>query len=169
VTGKSVISAKAGAPETRSDAIVVSFDYNWYERLCRREFSVVIRKRVPITFQPAWIYFHMNSPKSSICARASLKGVGQLDLGSATDLQKSVTLSKVEIQKYFGQSDSVGAYFIQRIELARIECSIAHLQQLLVYNPPQSFFRLSKQAKIIVDQACDFETCVPRHKSERQV
>ncbi len=162
------IWAKAETPEMRSDAIVVSFDYIWYEPLHRRRFSAIIRKRVPTSFQPSWIYFHINSPKSAICARASLKGIDHLDLKSAIDIEKFLGLSRDEIISYFGHLDSIGVYLLENIELAEVEVSIGKLAERLIYNPPQSFFALSRPAKMVINQMCGFQAHRSSHISEKR-
>ena len=162
------ISAKAETPDMRSDAIVVSFDYIWYEPLRRRGFSAIIRKRVPTTFQPSWLYFHINSPKSAICARAPLAGIDHLDLKSVIKIEKSIGISRVAITDYFGHADSVGVYLLGTIELAQVEAAISKLSASLIYSPPQSFFVLSRPAKEIIDTICRFQAVHSNHRSEKR-
>jgi hypothetical protein len=165
---RSEIWAKAERADMRSDAIVVSFDHAWYGPLNRREFSAVLRKRVPTTFKPSWIYFHINTPKSAICARTSLKRIDRLDLNSAIGIAHLLRLSQNEITKYFGHShSSIGVYFLDRIELAPVEASKDRLAGRLIYNPPQSFFALSTSAKEIIDDICGFQNYGSGRRSEK--
>lgn len=165
---QSRISAKAETPASRSDAIVVSFDNTWYGPLHRRGFSAIIRKRVPTSFQPSWIYFHINSPKSAICARASLKSIECLDLKSVIKIENLLDLSRDEITKYVGPSGFIGVYQLEKIELALVEVSLNKLAEHLIYNPPQSFFSLSEPAKIIIDQLCGFRAHGSSHRLEKR-
>ncbi len=80
------IVAKASDVEEQSDGIVVSFGSEWYQPLCQRKFRAVIRKRIPKTLKPAWLYFHVNAPVSAICARAQIRAVRELKLDEANVL-----------------------------------------------------------------------------------
>ena len=150
------ISAKATSQETRSDSIVVSFDNFWYDRIRSRSFSAVIRKRVPTSFRPSWIYFHVNSPRSAICARASLTAIGSLTLDAALKIADALALSTELITSYVADAKATGVYWLGEIELAKIEVAASTLANRMSYNPPQSFFVLSKEAKRIVDEMCGF-------------
>ena len=160
------ILAKAETPENRSDAIVVSFDNIWYAPLHRHGFSAIIRKRVPTRFKPSWIYFHINAPKSAICARAPLKRIDHVDLKSVIDMKEFLGLSRDEIIKYVGPSASIGVYILERIDLAPVEVSINQLAEHLIYHPPQSFFALSTPAKTVVDRLCAFQAGRSSHRLE---
>jgi len=151
------IVAKAIASDPPSDAVVVSFDASWYERLRKKAFSAVIRKRVPTSTRPNWLYFHINSPKSAICARARLESMGRLDFNSALKMENKLSLPREDIVAYLGNDDAVGIYWIKDIEFPRTEVSTNQLNRLIVYNPPQSFFFLSPEGKRIIDEMCGFE------------
>lgn len=148
--------AKAVTADDRSDAVVVSFAEQWYERLRCGEFSLVIRKRVPTRSTPRWLYFHINAPKSAICARAEIVEVGQISLSNAIAENAKIALGKDEIRNYVGTHTSVGCYRLGQVELAPTEATLGALARRLVYHPPQSFFVLSKQARQVVDSLCGF-------------
>ena len=63
---KERVPAKAINTADQSDGIVVSFGADWHERLLEGRFTAVIRKRVPKTVTPKWLYFHINSPVKRI-------------------------------------------------------------------------------------------------------
>jgi predicted transcriptional regulator len=153
---KLMINAKAISVETRSDGIVVSFEHKWYPLIRDRAFSVVIRKRIPSSFTPKWLYFHVNSPRSSIVARASLRAVAEMSVNSTLDLANDIGLTRAEILAYVGDRQTIGVFRIRQIELARNEISKSILGQHMSYSPPQSFFILSRAAKSLVDQLCGF-------------
>jgi hypothetical protein len=160
------VVAKAGDLGTRSEAIVVSFDYKWYDRLIGRSFSTVIRKRIPTTFQPSWLYCYIKSPntqkrrkfRSAICARASLVGIDNMDLNSALEISEDLDMSKREIEAYIGNLTSIGVYRLKKIQIAKRKTTLEDLAERLIFNPPQSFFILSNDAKIIIDEMCGFDT-----------
>lgn len=150
------ISAKAKEVEDRSDAIVVSFDAKWYAPIRARTLSLVIRKRIPTSCQPKWLYFHVNSPKSAICARARLTSIAYMPTELVRTFSSELALSSREIDEYCTDLEKVGAYRIEGIELASTDISTRELQRKLIYVPPQSFMFLSKEGKAVIDVFCNF-------------
>ena len=151
------IAAKAVDPESRSEAVVVSFGSEWYDSLRGKKFSAVIRKRVPSSIRPRWLYFHINSPKSAICARATILAVEAIDRSRALKIRRDLDLSEEQIVKYFGQQDSMGCYRLGNLDYPNREVTSEQIAVHLVYHPPQSFFVLSKGAKDLLDRLCGFE------------
>lgn len=149
-------AAKAAGPENQSNAIVVSFAAAWYEAIRDLSFSAVIRKRVPKTVNPDWLYFHVNAPVGAICARAPIKKVSEVSLAAAKRLSKVLNLSPNAIDDYVGDSESIGCYDIGPIVLAMTPVKIETLRKHLTYYPPQSFFILSLEGKQIVDELAGF-------------
>jgi hypothetical protein len=150
------IPAKAAMPEDRSDAIVVSFEYKWYTAIIRAAFSLVIRKRIPTSHKPDWMYFHVNAPKSVICARASVTAVGTMPTKLLCTFTSELALHPDEIAQYCKGREEVGVYRIAGVTLPAVEASMAVLQRELIYSPPQSFMFLSRQAKAVIDRICNF-------------
>lgn len=157
MTSDNRIAAKAITSDPRSDAVVVSFDVSWYENLRKKAFSAVIRKRIPTSIRPNWLYFHINCPKSAICARARLESIDHLDFNSAIKIGNKLSLSREDIVAYLGSDHAVGVYWIKDIDFPRTEVSTNQLRKRMVYNPPQSFFFLSPEAKRMIDEMCGFE------------
>lgn len=151
------ILAKAVDPESRSEAIVVSFGSEWYESLRARRFTAVIRKRVPASIQPRWLYFHINSPKSAICARAEIHSVEIIDRASALQIRRELDISQEQILDYFGGQTSMGCYRLGKIFLPDREVAGEQISAHMVYHAPQSFFMLSKDAKELLDRLCGFK------------
>lgn len=148
--------AKATRDSEASDAVVVSFDHEWYQPLRSKAFRAVIRKRVPKTFSPRWLYFHVNSPVSAICARGKLESVGVVPLKEALGLQQELKLSDKAILAYVGRKTDIGLYRLESISLAAREATIGSLSAEMAYFPPQSFFRFSEKGKAIADRICGF-------------
>ena len=153
-----LISAKATRPEEQSEAIVVSFGAEWQEHLLAKDFSVVIRKRVPKAATFKWLYFHINAPVSAICARAPIVKISTETTTHALALAKKINLSPTEISSYIGTDTTIGCYTLGSFQFAPKPISISDLSARMVYHPPQSFFILSKEAKRIVDQLAAFTT-----------
>ena len=112
---KARVIAKATTQELQSDAIVVSFVSEWYSRIKRKSFKVVIRKRVPKKIKPRWLYFHVNAPISAICACAEIISVNNISFSEATKLSHQIDMSEAEIHKYFGQEKFVGCYLLGKV------------------------------------------------------
>jgi len=160
-----LVPAKASGPGDRSDGIVVSFDAKWYEAIVAKAISLVIRKRIPTSYKPEWLYFHVNVPRSAICARARLTSVASMPTKLVRTLASELCLDSSDIDEYCGNLKEVGAYRIGGIELAAVEISVAKLQSQLLYTPPQSFMFLSQRAKAIVDTACKFAKVSPASRT----
>lgn len=150
------VPARASGSEDRSDAIVVSFDARWHEALIAKAFSAVIRRRIPASYTPTWLYFHVNVPKSAICARAKIAAVEYIPTRLVHRFKSDLCLDETEIDAYCGRRREVGIYRLADIELAAVDVSAGELQRHLVYVPPQSFMFLSHGAKAIIDRACKF-------------
>lgn len=147
---------EAVSSESRSDAVVVSFDSQWYEKLCSKQFTCVIRKRVPMSSTPRWLYFHINSPKSAICARAEILSISHVELSEAIALADQLALTEAEISAYFHGKEQVGCYRLGTIKFAAKEVKAAELNRMMGFHPPQSFCFLANAAKAVVDRLCGF-------------
>lgn len=161
MTTTQLVPAKASGPEDRSDGIVVSFDAKWYEAIVAKEISLIIRKRIPTRNKPTWLYFHVNAPKSAICARARLASVALMPIDLVRAHASEICLDIAGIDAYCGKLEEVGAYRIGRIELASVQVSAAELRRHLLYTPPQSFMFLSHKAKATIDKAGNFTKIQP--------
>lgn len=157
VNNKLKIKAKADSLEGRSNAIVVSFDFGWLAKLKRGSFSWVLRKRIPTSITPEYLYFHINSPLSALTARARIFEARPITRQEALAEKSKLDLKESEILDYFDKSDSMGVYLLGDIDLFSLPISVAEIANHMVYNPPQSFFILSKDAVSILDRICKFK------------
>ena len=151
-----MITAKAQTAVERSGAIVVSFGANWYQEIHPSSFSVIIRKRVPASDHPRWLYFHVNAPVGKICARATIESIRHLSLEEALALANEIDLTDKDIKTYVGNNEAIGAYFVSEIEMAQRQMSTSELQECAIYFPPQSFLFLSHDGKRVIDRKCGF-------------
>jgi predicted transcriptional regulator len=152
------IPAKATTPADQSDSIVVSFGAAWYQHLLAKDFSAVIRKRIPKNNSFKWLYFHINSPVSAICGRAEIKQIFSATAKEAVTLAKQINLSVDEISSYVGRDNGIGCYRLGTFQPSAKPVPISTLATRLAYYPPQSFFILSKQAKKVIDELSGFNT-----------
>lgn len=159
------VPAKATTVDDQSDAIVVSFGAKWHQPLLESKFNAVIRKRIPKTFTPKWLYFHINSPVSALCARARIIAIRLLTPTQARAKSKDLALSAAAVDAYAG-GDSVGCYELDHITLAGRELGSEELNRQMIYYPPQSFFIMSKAAKDIVDALAGFQGGSPRRSGK---
>lgn len=150
------IPAKATTPADQSDSIVVSFGADWYQHLLAKDFSAVIRKRIPKNNSFKWLYFHINSPVSGICGRAQIERIFSATAKEAVTLAKQINLSTDEISSYVGRDKSIGCYKLGTFQTSDKPVPIGTLATRLAYYPPQSFFILSKQAKKVIDELSGF-------------
>lgn len=150
------IPAKATSAAEQSDAIVVSFEANWHQHLLAKDFSVVIRKRVPKASSFTWLYFHINSPLSAICARAPILKIFNASPKQAVALAKEINLTPAEISSYLRGDSTIGCYKLGPFQFGKGPVTTTTLATRLAYYPPQSFVILSKQAKGIIDRFAGF-------------
>jgi predicted transcriptional regulator len=143
--------AKAENESERSDSIVVSFDHVWLERLHTKSFCWVLRKRIPASCSPETMYIHVNAPVSAVAAQAHLEEVRRIPLSEAIANRAKLDLSESEIIKYFSGEESVGLYVLGDIRVLDEPISVAEIRKEMIYNPPQSFFILSNEAKRTID------------------
>ena len=155
---KDLIPAKATQSHEQSDAIVVSFAPEWYDHLLAKQFSIVIRKRVPKSPCYKWLYFHVNSPVGAICARATITNIFTATKKEAVALAKKINLSPAEIVSYLATATSIGCYELGSFQFPAAPISTSNLSMRMMYHPPQSFFILSKRAKDIVDELAGFNS-----------
>jgi len=149
-----LIQAKASGLEDRSDSILVSFDSKWEDLLLNNHIFTVFRKKVPKTFDPAWLYIYINIPEAKIVGRAKIKKIETVNLSKAISLSKSACLDINELKSYMDNSDKVGAYFLKTVQTAPLFVNLQTVKKHLKFYPPQSFLILSKEAKMIIDKLC---------------
>ncbi len=155
-----IADATASSIEDRSGAIIVSFDSRWHDVLKGGRVSYIIRKRIPKdTYE--WIYFHVNSPISTICGRAKINNICNIALSEALKLSDEIGLSEKDISAYVGNRNSIGCYGIGSFEVAAKPQRADDINKFISYNPPQSFLILSKSAKQIIDEMSEF-CSIPR-------
>src|SRR4029077_7202705 len=111
------------------DGIVVSFGSEWHEALLKKRFKAVIRKRIPKTVQPRWLYFHINAPVSAACARAEICTIEDITRTQATSLRRDLALSEAEITAYLGSSSTIGCYKLGAIFLAKNDLPISEISK----------------------------------------
>ena len=151
-----MIAAKADSVETTSNAIIVSFHADWHKPLLNKKFSAVIRKRIPRTSVPEWLYFHVNAPVSAICGRAKIKSFDEISVESVHKKAEALALTEVEISDYLSGSDTIGIYQLTDIQFATPPITRRKICSMMIYHPPQSFVFLSKEAKGVLDSMTEF-------------
>lgn len=139
-----------------STVVVVSFDARWLEPIIKRQVRLVLRKRVPRSTSPHWMYVYINSPESVLMARARVKQVVSLSLRDAIERRNTSILTTEEINKYFGGAREIGAYELGDIQLASNPLQLMWLRKHMTFNPPQSFFFLAVKAQEFIDKNAGF-------------
>ncbi len=152
--------AKALNAEEMSDAIVVSFEAKWQEKLDSQLIDIVIRKRVPKNKSFRWIYFHINSPVSSICGRARIVRIGNISSHDILEFSDRIGLNQKDIISYIDGEDKIGFYEINEFDKGRRAANISDLNQYIKYTPPQSFVILSNFSKKKIDSICGFRNSI---------
>ncbi len=156
MTNQILLPAKATTDAEQSNAIVVSFAAQWHQHLLAKDFSLVIRKRVPKRKTFEWLYFHINSPVSEICGRAGIQNICDLTVEQAVTLSSKIRLSPEEIKSYIGEDRHVGCYKLDGFQFGNKPVHTTELAARMIYHPPESFFILSKRSQEIIDQMAGF-------------
>lgn len=156
MTNHILLPAKATTDTEQSNAIVVSFVVDWHQHLLAKDFSLVIRKRIPKSRTFEWLYFHINSPVSAICGRAQIETITNLTMEQAIALASKINLSPQEIKSYVAGDRHIGCYKLRAFQFGNRPVHTTELARRMIYHPPQSFFILSKLGKQIVDQMAGF-------------
>jgi hypothetical protein len=110
MTNHILLPAKATTDAEQSNGIVVSFAAQWHQHLLTKDFSLVIRRRVPKSKTFGWLYFHINSPVSEICGRARIQNICDLTVEQAVTLSNKIKLSPEKIKSYIAEDGHVGCY-----------------------------------------------------------
>ena len=142
---------KAQDSDSFSDAIVVSFDGRWLDKLRSGAVSLVFRKRGPKALVPRWIYVYVGSPHSFILGRLPVLKYERLPLDAALKRAPHAGLSREELALYLFNYDSVAAFTVRALELARSARSLSYLRSSFSFSPPQSFLVLSKDGQRELD------------------
>jgi predicted transcriptional regulator len=156
MTNHILLHAKALTDAEQSNAIVVSFAAKWHQHLLSRDFSLVIRKRVPRSRTFEWLYFHINSPVGAICGRAQIKHISNMKVEHAIALANKINLSPEEIKSYLAGDTYIGCYKLGAFQFGKMQVHTTKLATRTIYHPPQSFLILSKQGKKIIDEMAGF-------------
>jgi predicted transcriptional regulator len=168
MTTEQLFPAKATTSAEQSDSIVVSFGAEWHQHLLAKDFSVVIRKRIPKDRSFKWLYFHINSPVGAICGRAEINTIFTATTKEAVALVKQINLPASEIKSYIGGDGNIGCYKLGAFQVGARSIFTRELASRMIYHPPQSFFIMSKQAKETVDQIAGFSTGKSRSSKLRK-
>jgi hypothetical protein len=150
------LTAAAGEPRDRSDAILVSFKSGWYEPLREGRFSAVIRRQVPVTFTPRYLYFYLSAPRRAVCARAPIVSLQRIDGAQAIGMSADLALTGEEVRDYVGRRRQVGCYELGAIEYPRLEVEPGSYPGTLIFRPPQNYVVLSIRGKRALDDLCDW-------------
>jgi predicted transcriptional regulator len=149
------LAAKAVNDEL-SIGIVVSFDARWLEPISEGHIRLVLRKRVPRSALPKWMYIYINNPASVLLGRAPIKKTLTMSRAEALKRQDELVLTNGEISDYLRGSDAIGAYELGRTEIARNPLRLNWLQENMAFHPPQSFFYLASAAQAFIDKHAGF-------------
>jgi predicted transcriptional regulator len=147
---------KATCPKDTSDSIIVSFESRWESIFYEKRLKGFIRKRLPKSLPPKFVYAYFGSPTCRIALRAKVLKIEEVPVNYVQSNAASLCISKDEIVDYCGTNPRIGLCTIGKIELARHPISLAKLKTRLAFFPPQSFLILSHHAKAEIDKLAAF-------------
>lgn len=150
-------SAKALDASDMSDSILVSFKGHWEEVLLCESITGFIRKRLPRTVKPKWVYAYFGSPFSRVSIKVEVKSIEDVPVKTALGHAAGLHLSPDEIRHYcFGRAE-IGLCLTGRLRPAKSKVTLQKLRSVLDFFPPQSFLILSKEAKATLDSLGRFQ------------
>jgi len=149
-------SAKANSPAEASDSILVSFEARWEELFISGQVSGFIRKRLPRTTSPKWIYAYFGTPLARISVKAQIKSISEVPIGQVIASASDLCISKEEIREYCAGLSSIGLCLIATPFVSNHKLGLERMRSTLSFFPPQSFLILSKDAKRIIESIGQF-------------
>ena len=147
--------AKATDPSEATDSIVISFDSRWFEPITTGKVKAVFRRRGPTKMVPKFIYVYTNSPICALIARMNVTHYEWVSDPNAELCEKAL-LSVKEAAIYADTSPQLAVYHVGLLTIANPQLPLSLLNERLGFKPPQSFFHLSSQGKIMIDKLAAF-------------
>ena len=144
-------SAKATCPLEVSDSIVVSFEARWDGIFLKGGVLGFIRKRLPRTTQPKWVYAYFGTPLSRISFKAEIKSISEVPVSVALARARDLSISREEINEYCTGLSKIGLCLTGTPIFARHKVEMKDLRSAMSFFPPQSFLTLSKDAKKAIE------------------
>lgn len=83
--------------------------------------------------------------------------IGSLSLDQALNIPNRIGLNRNEIIAYINGQFEIGFYEISSFDAALNPANTMEINNIISYNPPQSFVILSKFSKKAIDNLCRFE------------
>lgn len=121
-----------------SNSVIYSFFSKWEEPLRQGRVKVFFRKRLP-SRPPKRVYFYIGAPVMAIIGSAKVSKIERISAKQALSLADRGCISDLELKKYLGDRDSVGAIHMQNFEFFDRPVSVADISREMVFSPPQNF------------------------------
>lgn len=137
---------KGESSEDYSKSVVVSFSDRWRPLLRENRIKLVLRRRVPKTFEANTMFLYVGSPTSCVIGVARISRIDHLSRIEANSEMQDACISEKEIFEYFKGYSEIGAYRISNIRFFKEDLSLKYLRREAGFSPPQSFVRISKKA-----------------------
>jgi len=118
--------------------------------------QAVIRRQVPKSTQPEWLYAYVNSPVSELALRARVESVETVGIEEALRYSTELLLSRAEIETYFEGYKEMGLYHLGLASPSRTCVNLQRLREAGRFSPPQSFLYLSSEGREFLDSSCCF-------------
>lgn len=144
--------ARATSPTENSDSILVSFDSRWTDLLKSKTNFSFIRKRLPVSIVPRYVYIYCKSPISSIIGKAEVSQIGFVPVSEAVREGNRLSMTHDEITKYCSGQETIGLCRLENLVRFSHPLNLASICQKLDFTPPQSFVILSKHAVISIEE-----------------
>jgi len=148
------LSAKADTETNRSDAVLVSFDSRWEHSIKNGDLKAFIRKRLPKTLTPKWIYAYCGSPVAAILARFRVNRVTEVSSSDAVKSASRLGMKAVDVSSYCKGRSTIGYCEVMEMQKADKPMTLVKIRSLMSFHPPQSFIILSKDACMMIDAEC---------------
>jgi predicted transcriptional regulator len=142
--------------EDQSDAIILSIEAKWIDQLKTGTLKWLMRKRIPASSKPKFVYLHAKAPVSAIFAKARIERLEMMPAGFAIDHSAQFAMTAAEVRSYLGGSPNVGVMKFGRVLGAKKNADLETLRRRLNYHPPQSFSFVSREAAGVIDGICGF-------------
>lgn len=111
-----------------------------------------IRKRLPVSIIPRFVYIYCKSPISSIIGKAEVSQIGFVPVSEALREGNRLSMTQDDIEKYCSGQESIGLCRLENLIRFSHPLNLVSICEKLDFTSPQSFVILSKQAVISIDE-----------------
>jgi predicted transcriptional regulator len=142
--------------EIQTAPILVSFKAKWEAHFRDQSLGAFVRTRAPIARKTNKVYVHINSPVSSVVARASITRLERVAKNEILAQHRQLKIKPQELAHYLSTASEAWLYEIGSIEFAQQSARSSEIRGRATYHPPQSFMFVGPELERAICEICGF-------------